>query len=640
MSYFESWMNVRGLSEADIERLKAGTFDYDINTPFLGEKEFMEKLYEHYEKGSVVTICPDYDADGIMAGTVFYAGLSELGFETVHCYFPTQFTGYGLTVESAQEILNQYPDTDVVVTCDNGIHADEAVEWFKREGIPVLVTDHHPSSSKPDSEACVDPSFAGDNYPFKGISGATVLWKILLRYAAEYKPECLERIRSLAVFAGISAVTDSMPMLEENRNLVRTAFQTVRSLWQASFFGEGFPDQMLEGYTDVSVRAFKGLYNLIKVSAENGGRPAEADEMFFGFTVGPILNSARRVDLSSEAAFNVFMGDGNPYVAAKHLWDLNQRRKDIVGPLSERAILNGEEELASGSIASLSSLSCVFCYGAEGCLGLITNALTSHTGMPSVCFGLFEENYRGEYEDAFVEENNNVLSGLTTEYVSGSARAPGWFDFYTFANWFSEANPGSIRFGGHGQAGAFTVAIEYLAEFSNALLWFANNIMESLPAAEAIIPFDLACGLGDGSFFEPGTLLLDDDRFKDWLEFSRSLDELKPFGEGFPKPVFRVSVDIATPGMEVRYMSGGKHLKCSLGKFDLILWNCGAAFSEEEPSLFFTDATLGINEFRGNQTITFYGNSYSTVDTVRFFDITVNDMFRNNKEVKNGHGCL
>lgn len=630
MSYFEDWMNARHLSFEDVDRIRAGAFDYDKDEPFFGEDVFLERLHEHFEKGSVVTICPDYDADGVMAGVIFYTALAELGFSHVHCYYPIQDTGYGLTEASAEALLEQYPDTEVVVTCDNGIHSDLAVERFCRDNIPVLITDHHPSVSKPDADGCVDPSYVEDEYPFKGISGATVLWKVLCHYAEKYMPSKLGNIRCLCVFAGISAVTDSMPMAEENRNLVRLAIRTIGSLWDRSHEGMTFPVSMLDGFARETIRAFEGLYGLLKTVSDYGGRLGDADETFFGFTIGPMLNSARRVDLDSAAAFNVFIGNTDPYVAAENLYLLNQTRKGIVGPLSDQVMLNSDRELTTGHMDEVSSLSCAFCYGAEGCLGLVSGVLSGHTGYPSVCFALSDENYRGEHEGIFIADNMNILSCITSDFVRGSARAPGWFDFYAFANWFDQIYPGSIRFGGHGQAGSFSVLTTHLGIFSRALLTFAHNISEGLSEEEVIPPYDLCVAMGCGLNDNTETIILDSSNFDDWVEFSGLLSELKPFGEGFPKPCFRVAVDISSKDVAVQYLSGGKHLKCSFDQFDLILWNCGEAFSRERPSLIFADTTLGINEFRGRRNVTFYANTYFTVntnDTAGFFSLDINQLF-------------
>lgn len=625
MSYFEDWMAVRGLSLDDIERIRAGAFDYDINDEFLGEYHFSDKLNEYFEQGKVITICPDYDADGIMAGTVFYAALSELGFRNVHCYYPIQETGYGLTEASAEALLEEYPDTEVVVTCDNGIHSDLAVERFKRDNIPVLITDHHPSATKPDAMACVDPAFVDDEYPFKGLSGATVLWKILCRYAEKYAPDKLRNIQALAVFAGISAVTDSMPMKEENRNLVRLAFNTIRSLWYRSGYGDHFPIDMLDGYSDATVRAFEGLYYLVAVIADNGGRPHAADETFFGFSIGPILNSARRVDLASKAAFDVFIGNTDAYEAAQHLYDLNQERKDIVGPLSECAVVNSSLELTTGLVGAVSSVSCAFCYGADGCLGLISSALCSYTGYPAVCFVLTDENYRGTYDMPFIADNASVLSGIVSDWVKGSARAPGWFDFYTFVDYFNKRYPDSVHFGGHGQAGSFAVLTQYISEFSRELFKFAIEVFKLVPPGDILLPYDLGVFMGDQANMTEEAILLDSDHFDEWVDFSRNLDTLKPFGEGFAKPTFRIAVDVSSKDIAIQYLSGGRHLKCSFKDYDLILWNCGEMFSVDRPLQFYADTTLGVNEFRNKKTVTFYGNSYSKIaqEVENAFDIHV-----------------
>lgn len=627
MSYFSDWMSIRGLDEHDIEDLIQGNVSYNTEEPFYGEEVFLETLHTHFLKRSVVTICPDYDADGIMAGVLCYASLCELGFENVHCYYPSQTTGYGLSESSAREILNFFPDTQLVITCDNGIHSDAAVSFFEDHDISVLITDHHPSASRPSADGCIDPAAIDETYAFDGISGATVTWKIMCRYAQRYSLEKYSNVYALSVFAGISAVADSMPMLEENRKLVRSACVTIRALWNKSQEGLYFPSDMLDGFSDESIRAFFGLYSLLKVISENGGRLNEADETFFGFTLSPILNSARRVELKSEAAFNVFIENDEctAYESASYLHYLNQTRKGIVGPLSDQAVIYAGEEASVGVYSLLTPVTTIFCFGADGCLGLIANNLTAYTGYPSVCFSLSESNYRDISDEPFIERNDRVLSGFMCDFVSGSARAPGWFDFYSFFEWFNNLYPGAAEFGGHSQAGAFSVSVKYLAEFSSSLLSFASNVFKTLPESDVIAPYDMSiCFSGDAD----ADIILYEDSLDDMMDFSVSLDKLKPYGVGFLKPCFRLFVDISSYDISVRYMSGGKHIKFSSKGCDLIIWNVGEQFSMERPSSIYVDASLGINEFRGNKTITFYANSYSSVfvNSDNVFDANTNVM--------------
>jgi single-stranded DNA-specific DHH superfamily exonuclease len=308
------------------------------------------------------------------------------------------------------------------------------------------------------------------------------------------------------------------------------------------------------------------------------------------------------------------------------LYDLNQTRKDIVGPLSECAIVNSSLELTTGLVGEVSAVSCAFCYGADGCLGLISSALTGYTGYPSVCFLLSDENYRGEHDAPFIANNSMVIAGIVSDWVKGSARAPGWFDFYDFVNYFNSRFPGSIRFGGHGQAGSFSVLTDYVSAFSRELLQFAIQVYKLIPPDNIVPPYDFSVFMGDASKAGDERIVLGSEHFDDWVDFSDNLDSLKPFGEGFVRPSFRVVVDVSSRDLAIQYLSGGRHLKCSFGNYDLILWNCGEMFSIDKPFKFYADVTLGINEFRGKKTVTFYGSSYSKVtqEVENIFDIHVN----------------
>ena len=209
----------------------------DLHDPLLMENmaSFVDELHTHKDK--TITIIPDYDADGILSGSLLAGSLSLFGFKSVHVYAPTTHTGYGVTVNSSMDALRQFPDTDVVITTDNGSNAFEGVAYLRNLNIPVLVTDHHKAGTEDPTQICVNPNRPTDTYPFKGLSGTGVIWKAMQAYAQTYTGEREQRLVDfLIILVGISTISDVMPLLDENRYIVQ---ESVKLLQDADFLAKG-----------------------------------------------------------------------------------------------------------------------------------------------------------------------------------------------------------------------------------------------------------------------------------------------------------------------------------------------------------------------------------------------------------------
>ena len=117
----------RSWSDADIQQFRTPTKD-DLRDPLLLENitEFITTLHTHTDK--TITIVPDYDADGILSGSLLSAALSVFGFNRVNVYTPRIQTGYGITKRSAKEVMGRFPDTEVIITTDNGSNAFDGIQ--------------------------------------------------------------------------------------------------------------------------------------------------------------------------------------------------------------------------------------------------------------------------------------------------------------------------------------------------------------------------------------------------------------------------------------------------------------------------------------------------------------------------------
>lgn len=243
-----------------------------------------------------IAILPDFDCDGIMAGTLAYLGLKQLGYDVVlHPTNPQR--GYGMQDKDIAELYEAYPDLECIITCDQGISAYSALKKARELNLKIIVTDHHTQLEPIDCDVLVNPNAIGSTYPLQ-ICGAHVIWK------------CLKEPENLAIFAAIATVSDMMPLQQDNRILVKEMdFSRSENIGIQSIY-EFYHDAL--GY--------------------------EMDEEFVGFYLAPLMNSAKRMNGDIKRCFDVFLSD-NKEAATKALFelhDLNEKRKDDIKYYMER----------------------------------------------------------------------------------------------------------------------------------------------------------------------------------------------------------------------------------------------------------------------------------------------------------------
>ena len=363
------------------------------------------------ERGEKIAVASDYDADGIFSGTILKTALERLGAE-VRVYTPDRITeGYGMNrriVEDAKAF-----GAGVIVTCDNGISAYDAVAYAKSLGMTVLVTDHHeePAAGLPAADAVVDPKQEGDSYPFPGICGAFVAYKLmclLYRRLGRLQAETDD----LIPYAAIATVTDVMELVEENRILVR----------------EGL--KMLEKTGQPGLRAMITATGL-------EGRPLTAYHL--GFVLGPCFNAAGRlenVDIVQQLLAAGSVSEAMPF--AQKLQDLNGLRK----ALTEEGRRAAEETIAKEGFAD-------------------DRVLTVH--LPDV-----HESVAGIVAGRLKEEYHRPVLVITGrgEACKGSGRSIEAYDMFAHMEACGEL---FSRFGGHAMAAGFSLPEANIGALRKAL---------------------------------------------------------------------------------------------------------------------------------------------------------------------------
>lgn len=517
-----------------------------------GAKSWLATLFS--VRNTNIVIVGDYDADGVMASTVAYQGLKLLGIgHKISQYVPIREDGYGLSSTSVDKLLTEYPDTETIITVDNGVVAYEGVSYAKDRGLTVLVTDHHLGKDEDTlADATVDINRPGDGYPFKGLSGTAVIWKLLQAYARTVaNSEVNRQIDNLVDYVGISTITDIMPVLDENRYYVKQALnfmnKRLRTQWQI-------------------------LFTALKNHAEANGKHAYIDnlnEEFIGFTLGPMLNAVGRVTGSPEIAYDFFkttdlvrmMND------AKSLIEINEQRKAEVAKFADMASDLYDGKQPESIVVALPVK--------IGYAGLIASNLNERFDRPVI-----------------------VLSGQQGT-IHGSARSPMWFNIVEAMQ--TMADEGLIgQFGGHAGAAGLEMDSSNVNSVQERLDELVEEELDEIASSGKVVEKtkpDLSLHL-ETNFAARETIATDFGLAgsDDLVEVADIFDKMRPFGHAFSEPLVRVDdVDFESA---FRMGAEKQHAKAKLGNLAVLAWNLDKNHENVESIL----GTLGINEFRGNVT--------------------------------------
>ncbi len=314
--------------EAEIRKFLWGTLQ-DCYSPWLLKDmdKAVELILEAMAEGCHIRVIGDYDVDGICSSYILTKGLQLLGARADTAIPHRIHDGYGLNEHLIEEA--RADGIGMIVTCDNGIAAAPQIELADSYGIRVIVTDHHEVPFRleknadgeevrkellPPALAVIDPKQEQCSYPFPGICGGVVAYKLIGAIQEKTGNATLgEAMEELLEFAALATVCDVMELKDENRILVR------------------------EGLKRMKNSRNPGLRALMEV---NQIEPARLNAYHLGFVIGPCLNATGRLD-TAERGLELLQSRTKVEAmsAARELKELNDSRKNLT--------LKGVEEAES-----------------------------------------------------------------------------------------------------------------------------------------------------------------------------------------------------------------------------------------------------------------------------------------------------
>lgn len=486
------------VTEEEIDRFLNGTLG-DLHSPYLLKdvEKAADILRGKIAEQKKIRIIGDYDIDGVCSAYILMAGLNACGAVTDVVIPHRILDGYGLNDKLILDACEAGIDT--IVTCDNGIAAAAQIAYARSLGMTVVVTDHHevpyevqPDGSRkeclPEADAVVDPKQQACSYPFDGICGAVVAYKLvqvlLDKTLAGNKKTSIQNTdagerqfsrietapaveeaqqlqQELLAFAAFATIGDVMELADENRIIVKYGLRLIE---QSPNFG---------------------LQALITV---NGLKQKPLSVYHIGFVLGPCLNATGRLDTAARALQMFLTRDKAEAVTiAGELKELNDSRKGMTLRGTEQAV-----ELIEQT-------------GLKEDKVLVVYLPDCHESLAGIIAGRIRERY------------NKPVFVLTKaeDGVKGSGRS---IDTYHMYDKMSECKELYTKYGGHKLAAGVSMPEENVEKFRSYL----ND----------------HCGLSKEDFEEK--ILIDVPMPMSYatLEFVKQLSVLEPFGNGNPKPVF------------------------------------------------------------------------------------------------------
>lgn len=438
-------MRNRGVeTKEEIESYLKGDLDYLSDPALMKDADKAASLLEAaIVNNELIAISSDFDNDGIFSGLLLKEAIIELGGRAA-IFTPNRvMEGYGVNSRIVEEANAN--GASVLLTCDNGIAAFEAIDEAKKLGMTVIVTDHHEVPFEehdgkrtyllPKADAIVDPKQEDCAYPFKSLCGTGVAYQLMTLLFRKMK-RTMSRQEIFLQYTAIATVADVMELVGENRILVR------------------------KGLSYLNHTNHTGLRALMEVC---GIAPEQVRAYHIGFILGPCFNAAGRLDTIVHALALLESKEYDQALAlAGELWAMNEERKELTRVGTERAV-----ELIEHATWKDEHVYLVYikdCH--ESVAGIIAGRLRERYYRPVLVF-----------TDASEEGQ-----------IKASGRSIDDYDMFTelsaFRNLF-------LRFGGHKMAAGLTMEkknLEILRDGLNARCTLTQTQLMPLVMIDAAMP--------------------------------------------------------------------------------------------------------------------------------------------------------
>ena len=439
-------------SKADADSLFS-TKMTDLHDPLLlpGIDEASDRVIAATQSNRRITIYGDYDVDGVTATSILWHCLKLAG-ANVDYYIPCRLEeGYGLNREALQSLHEEDPER-LVITVDCGICSLEEAALAKNLGLELIITDHHTMLAElPEAATNVHPRLPGSEYPFPDLCGAGVAFKLAwaicqkLGDGTKASPRMREYLKSAVGLAAMGTVADVVPLVGENRILVRYGLATI-----------------LE-------KSMIGLSMLLKVAELHEEKELTAEDIAFG--LAPRINAAGRLG-QARLAVELLTTDNRQRAAqlADYVDQLNKNRQTVERKMYKQAkeqIAENPEWLESGGLVLASE------EWHPGVIGIVASRVAEKFERPAIMIAINSETNTGQ----------------------GSGRSFNGFDLHSG---LAACSDHLVGFGGHRAAAGLRIDADRIDEFRLAFgEYISNQESETGETQEPELAIDAEVSLHD-----------------------------------------------------------------------------------------------------------------------------------------------
>ncbi|HEX9062976.1 MAG TPA: single-stranded-DNA-specific exonuclease RecJ [Clostridia bacterium] len=418
-------LTARGMDEPEkIKEFLEPSID-KMHDPFLlnDMEKAVSRIVKAIDSKEKIAIYGDYDVDGVTSTSVLLNFLWSVGADAFY-YIPDRFLeGYGISMKGMECIISQ--GASLIITVDCGITAINEVNEIK-DKIDIIITDHHEcAESLPDALAVINPIRKDSIYPFKGLAGVGVVYKLVQALCKVYGVSGKEN--NYLDLVALGTVADVVPLIDENRVIVKYGLEKIQNTCN------------------------KGLSILLE-KCGLGLKPV--DTWNISFMLAPRVNAAGRMKCA-KSAVELFILEDNEELKeiADELCEINKLRQDIELEIMEKAL----EDLKLKGIENSSILVVAGEKLHKGVIGIVASRLTDLYGKPSIVISV---------EDGIGKGSGRSVSG------------------FSLIGALSHCSDLLEKFGGHDMAAGITIKEENIELFFKRMNKFAMDIFEGGPVSQ------------------------------------------------------------------------------------------------------------------------------------------------------------
>ena len=389
-----------------------------LHNPYLMQDmdKAVKRVLTNINSGKPIMVFGDYDVDGTTGAASLYLAFQKFGADVTYYIPDREKEGYGLSyhgIEVAKDI-----GIDLIITCDCGINAFVQVDFANEQNIDIIITDHHTTDTElPKAHAILNPKREDCEYPFKGLCGGGVAFKLITAIGNELNIP-LTDYEEIIPLITLGTVADVVPIKDENRVIVHHGLNILENLEKP------------------------GLKTLLELAGLKGH--ISVGQLVF--SIAPRINAAGRIGDANRAVELLVTDDQDKArLLAKELDNENKRRQIIQQAVVDEALLkvNAEADLKNENALVLANAG-----WHPGVVGIVASKIKEEFNRPTIIIAL--ENGSGK----------------------GSARSVAGFDLYEA---LTACKTHLDDYGGHPMAAGLTLSNKKLEDFKKAFINFANE---------------------------------------------------------------------------------------------------------------------------------------------------------------------